>query len=270
MSDAGLLGDTRTLRALSRELRAEAPTLGDAEVRFLVDAYYQMQDDRKRSDMRARFLEKDGEPNAFMRLLTGESEALEKLAKSALDAYTNNHPMGSWMREIHGIGPVISAGLLAHIDIHKCPTVGHIWQFAGLAGSGQRPWQRGEKRPWNARLKMLCWKASDSFVKFHGDEKCFYGHLYAERKVLEVERNETGAFAELAAAKLKDKPTHKEVSYWKQGKLSPGHVDARARRYAVKLFLAHLHGEWYRRVVGAEPPLPYPIAHLGHAHVIQP
>ena len=38
----------------------------------------------------------------------------------------------------------------------------------------------------------------------------------------------------------------------------------------MKLFLSHLHGEMHRRILGREPPLPYPIAHMGHAHVIEP
>jgi hypothetical protein len=52
------------------------------------------------------------------------------------------------------------------------------------------------------------------------------------------------------------------------GRYPPAHIDAMARRYAVKLFLAHMHGEMCRRMLGHEPPLPYPIAHGDHVHVI--
>jgi len=47
-------------------------------------------------------------------------------------------------------------------------------------------------------------------------------------------------------------------------------IDARARRYAVKLFLAHLHGVWFWMANGTLPPKPYIIEHGGHTHVIQP
>jgi hypothetical protein len=47
-------------------------------------------------------------------------------------------------------------------------------------------------------------------------------------------------------------------------------LHARAKRYAVKLFLAHLHEVWYREHYKTAPPIPYPIAHLGHAHYIAP
>jgi hypothetical protein len=36
------------------------------------------------------------------------------------------------------------------------------------------------------------------------------------------------------------------------------------------LFLAHLHEIWFRLEFGKAPPAPYPIAHLGHSHHIDP
>jgi hypothetical protein len=52
--------------------------------------------------------------------------------------------------------------------------------------------------------------------------------------------------------------------------LPPAQIDNRARRYAVKLFLAHLHHVWYETEFGEAPPKPYPIAIMGHAHYIMP
>jgi hypothetical protein len=36
------------------------------------------------------------------------------------------------------------------------------------------------------------------------------------------------------------------------------------------MFLSHWHREAYLQHYGTEPPAPFPIAHMGHAHVIQP
>jgi hypothetical protein len=58
--------------------------------------------------------------------------------------------------------------------------------------------------------------------------------------------------------------------HYSAGRLPPGQIDARARRYAVKLFLSHLHEVWYKAHFGKAPPLPYPIAILGHAHIKPP
>lgn len=257
--------DMTPIDRLSRDIAAAARTLTDDEARYLVDAYYIMQEDRKRANNQVRALGESAEPNSVLQWLATQSTTLENQIKRALDQYTQAHPMGSWLRGIHGIGPVISAGLLAHIDIRKAPTVGHIWRFAGLDPTLK--WQKGQKRPWNAALKTLCWKAGQSFMKFSGDEACVYGRAYRERKAYELARNDSGSNAARAAQILAERPTHKQRDILAAGKLPPGQIDAQARRWAVKLFLSHLHGEWYRREFGTEPPLPYPVAILGHAHL---
>lgn len=255
-----------SVHRMTRDIAAAAKSLSDDEARFLVDAYYMMQDDRKRAHNQVRALGEAAEPNSVLQWLAVQSETLESQIKRALDQYTQAHQMGSWMRGIHGIGPVLSAGFLAHIDIEKAPTVGHIWRFAGLDPSVK--WEKGQKRPWNAQLKVLCWKAGQSFMKFSGNEDCYYGQLYRQRKEYEIARNERGENAEVAASLLgKVGKSTEAFKHLSGGKLPPGQIDARARRWAVKQFLADLHGEWYRRHFGKEPPLPYPIAHLGHAHL---
>jgi len=268
------MSDTSTLNPISRltrDLASAAATLSDDEARFLVSAYYMMQEDRKRAYNQERALETAEKPHAIVSWLAEQSETLENQIKRALDKYTDSHPMGAWMRATVGIGPVISAGLLAHIDISKCPTVGHIWSFAGIAGTGQKKWVKGEKRPFNASLKTLCWKAGQSFMKFSGNENCYYGQVYRKRKELEVERNEAGLFAEQAAAgTARVSKSTEAYKHYAAGKLPPGHIDARARRYAVKLFLAHMHGHWHQLHFGTPAPLPYPVAHMGHVHVIPP
>lgn len=258
------------IQKLNKDLKAASIVLSDHEARFLVDAYYIFQEDRKRSYNQERSLTKSGEPNQVISWLAAQSADLEKQIQKALDSYTSSHLMGSWMREIVGIGPVIAAGLLAHIDITKAPTAGHIWSYAGIAGTNQRKWEKGQKRPFNAGLKVICWKAGQSFMKLSNNEKCFYGQIYRQRKELEVERNEQGIFAEQAAEKLKVVgKTTEAYKHYSVGKLPPAHLDARARRYCVKLFLSHLHNEWYVRKFGTPAPLPYPIAFLDHAHIIK-
>jgi hypothetical protein len=117
---------------------------------------------------------------------------------------------------------------------------------------------------------VLCWKIGQSFMKFSGQAECYYGRVYRERKQYELARNESGGNAEAARALLEARPTHAQRAIYAQGKLPPGQIDARARRYAVKLFLSHLHHAWYVAHFGAPPPKPYPIAYLGHAHFIAP
>ena len=259
------------IRKLTKDEKQAAVTLGKDEARFLVDAYYQLQDNRIRSDGQVRSMSKDGEPHATLQWLANMNRTLEESIKSALDAYSNASPVGRWMRSQKGIGPVIAAGFLAHLDITKAETAGAFWSFAGL--DPRKTWEKGQKRPWNADLKVLCWKLGESFVKVSGYEDAFYGKLYKERKALEIERNEKGEFADQAAAKLEKYKIGKTTDAYKAysvGKLPPAHIHARATRFAVKIFLSNLHHIMYVDHHGKEPPLPYAIGILGHAHMIKP
>jgi hypothetical protein len=254
---------------LTKDLITAAKTLSSQEARYLVDYYYISQEDRKRAHNQERAMIETVEPCAVIGWLADQSTRLENQIKRALDSYAKSHVMGEWMYSITGIGPVISAGLLAHIDITKAPTVGHIWRYAGLDPTSK--WEKGCKRPWNAKLKTLCWKIGQSFMKLSNNENCFYGKIYKERKALEIANNEAGKYTEQAKAGAERVgKTTEAYKHYMAGKLPPAQIDARARRYAVKLFLAHLHSVWYEKHFGTPAPKPYPIAILGHIHEIKP
>jgi hypothetical protein len=256
---------------LTRDLKAAAITLSPDEARFLVDAYYAMQEDRKRAMNQIGALSKSGEPHEVLAWLGQQTATLEGQVRRALDAYSAADPVGRWARSIVGIGPVIAAGLSAHIDISKAPTVGHIWRFAGLDPT--RTWEKKTKRPWNASLKVLCWKIGESFVKVSGKEDDVYGHLYVERKVKEQARNDAGELADQAAHKLattKIGKTTEAYAHYSAGRLPPAHIHARAKRWAVKLFLSHWHHVAYYAAHGEHPPKPYILTiEGGHAHEIR-
>jgi len=252
---------------LTKDLKEATTTLSSQEVRYLVDSYYQMQENRKRSQNQVRALTDSAEPHEVLNWLAENNRILENQIKRALDAYSASQSIGQWAREVVGIGPVIAAGLIAHIDIKKAPTVGHIWRFAGLDPT--QKWEKKQKRPWNASLKTLCWKIGESFVKVSGKDEAVYGKIYIERKEFEMKKNEAGDYAEQAKAKLEKFKIGKDTDAYKhyiEGRLPPAHIQARVKRYAVKLFLSHLHETWYIMETGEKPPLPYPIAILGHAH----
>src|SRR5262245_32058867 len=252
------------IKRLSRDLRKAASTLSTSEARFLVDHYYMMQRDRIRAAHQVRQLRDSGEPHEVLTWLNDNTGVLEASIKGALGVYAASQPVGKWAQSITGIGPVIAAGFLAHIDINKAPTVGHIWRFAGLDPTIK--WEKGKKRPYNARLKVLCWKAGESFKKFSGNDDCYYGRIYRLRKDYEVARNSGGENAEEAKKAIEiRKLTSEQKVHYEAGKLPPGRLDLRATRYAVKQFIADLHAYWYRHEFKKDPPLPYPIAILGHA-----
>lgn len=289
------------LKAMIRkDIRAALATMTEAEARYLVDVYYQIQENRKAAGNQTRAAGEGKEPAVFISWVFNSMEAIEETIKKALDEYTNTKKVCVWAKSITGIGPVIAAGLYAHIDITKAPTVGHIWRFAGQDPTDK--WEKGQKRPWDAGLKTLCWKIGESFVKVCNNKNDFYGKLYLKRKQQEWTKNLAGEFSKQAAEELQKKNFEKDkyTRKWYEGKfnpatvkqylaeeknmltlpvdengngipmLPPAHIHARAKRYAVKLFLAHWHHVHYKVHFNADPPKPYVIAHMGHVDYIAP
>jgi len=258
------------LERAKKDLRQAAATLSVAEIRFLVDTYYTVQGYRITASNQVRALEDGIEPTSLLEWTSAAFVRIEDEIRKGLDVYSKNEPtgVGQWARSIVGIGPVLAAGFLAHIDIERAPTVGHIWSFAGLNPTAV--WDKGQKRPWNARLKVLCWKLGQSFVKVSNNPRDTYGKLYQTRKLYEQTRNEGGELADQAAGILERKRIGKDTDAYKAysiGKLPPAHIQARAERFAVKQFLADLHHVMYEQHYGKLPPFPYPIAHLHHTHL---
>lgn len=288
---------------LKQDVRAAAINLSPQEVRYLVDYYYIMQEDRKRAGNQKRALEKTGEPHSVVAWTFLTTQFIERNLKGVLQVYAEQSLPGRWAMSICGIGPIIASGLLAHVDIEVCPTVGKIWRFAGLDPTVE--WKEHQKRPWNARLKVICWHIGESFVKQQNNAKDIYGKLYVARKAYEWARNERGKLADQAAAKLArykiDKS--KDAYKWYSGQvtveeahrvqeefakgnrptlqtvplgeglpmLPPGHIQSRAKRWVTKLFLAHYHHVAYECRFGSPPPLPYVLEHIpGHHDMIGP
>lgn len=256
---------------LHRDLCKIAATMSPVEARYLVKLYYAIQEHRVATGAQQRELVKTETPNEVVAWFADHFHGLETQIPPTLGEYAAAHVVGVWSQSIYGIGPVIAAGLLAHIDIEVAPTVGHIWRFAGLDPTVK--WGKKEKRPWNADLKVLCWKAGESFKKFSNREDCFYGHIYRERKAREIAKNEALDFADQAAKSLEERNIKdKELRLcYESGKLPAGRLDLRATRYAVKLFLSHWHHVAYCAHFGEAPPKPYILTQEGgHAHYIAP
>ena len=255
-------------KKLPKEKVLEAKGLPYEHLRFLVDNYYMSQEMRKRMDMQKRHAGDKEIDEASAKLFDKIRDSfadIEEEIKGLLGAYAKGN-VANWLRAQRGIGPVIAAGLLGHIDITKAPTAGSIWRFAGLDPSCK--WEKGKKRPYNAALKQLAWHIGQSFMKLSNDPDCMYGQLYRERKQYEIERNESGGNAELAKSFVTSSADVK--AKLKEGKLPASVIDARARRYAVKIFLSHLHYIWFFDHFGRTAPLPYAIEFGSHAHFIQP
>jgi len=253
---------------LPADLAVAAEKMEAEQVRLLVDFYYAAQNHRVRLQARSRAFEQSDRPHEVVDVFLRVWQRLERKMAQVLQAWARKTPIASRAMTVKGVGPIIAAGLAAHIDLTKAKTPSAIWRFAGLDPTCV--WQKNQKRPWNAALKVLCWKLGESFVKVSGHEDAVYGKLYLQRKRLEAERNESGAYAEQAAncAKRVGKNTI-AYKHYSAGKLPPAHIHARAKRWVVKLFLAH-YWENGREMLGLPTRAPYPTEKLGHTSIIKP
>lgn len=263
--------DLEMSEKLSKDLRKAAGSLTPGEVRYVVQSYYTLQGYRIAAVAQTKELSKREEPHELIEWLFKNFDLLEKEIVKTMDVFSDSRLVGRWAKSIYGIGPVLSAGLISHIDISIANTVGKIWRFAGLDPTVK--WEKKEKRPWNADLKVLTWKIGESFVKVSNYEDDYYGKVYQKRKEIEEEKNSNGAFSDQASRILSEKNFRRDTTAkqcYTAGILPPGHIHARAKRYAVKLFLSHWHHVAYFEKFGEEPPKPYSIGIQGHADFIPP
>jgi hypothetical protein len=162
---------------------------------------------------------KDGKPNLVVNYMCDQFEYLEKQSQKVLEEYSIQHPMGEWMREIKGIGPITAAGVLAHVDINKAPTFGHILSFAGMHPNVK--WEKGQVRPFSALFKSIMWKIGESFVKVSGQPDAYYGKVYLIRRKLEWENNISG---KLSARALEQKARFQNTDdskHWYNARFEP-------------------------------------------------
>jgi len=266
-----------SLQRLTTDLKKASATLNVKEARYLVDLYYQLQNARIRSASQIRAINQEvdeGNSHETLSFFKGQFETLENQIKNSLGVFAASHRPGRWAQSICGIGPVISAGLLAHIDITRATTAGALWKYAGICSPSVDVWNKGEKRPWNADFKTLVvFKLGECFVKVQNNDKDYYGKLFAARKKLYVEKNESGEYAQRAEVILSAKKFNKSTDAYKaysSGKLPPAHIHAMARRIAVKMFLSHLQAVMYECHFGEEAAKPYIIDIGGHVHYEPP
>lgn len=129
------------------------------------------------------------------------------------------------------------------------------------------------KPPYNTELKRYMYLIGDCFVKSSGREKSLYGKIYKQKKLEYLMKNDKGEYAEQAKAILESKNFTNDTITKKallEGKLTTGHLDMRARRYAVKLFISHVFEAMYYAEYHTEPPKTYVLEYMGHHDYIAP
>jgi len=263
---------------------------GNVLLRGIVDTYNQFQQVRIASFNRLRAMQINDEYESIREKVLQELTEIEKLEKSLVKEMRallrHNELYTNWLRYIRGLGPTLSAKLLAlHLDVNK-----HIssWNaFFGLVPfyyeckcekghrflyprvplhcsvkddpqatepckatiteckkveAAPKP-KRGYKAFWNPKAKTLAYLISESFRK----QGRYYRLMYYKFAIKELQLALAG---------------EKELYNLR-------HLDYKARRLTVKLFLSHTH-EMARRLSGLQPEKPYQFEYLNHDDYISP
>jgi hypothetical protein len=224
----------------------------------LITRYYQVQEHRIKIGNQIFQLEEASQPVAPFDNYYERFHDIEKDMAKYMESEIKEHTMYDWLKEIKGIGPIISCALLSTINIKEARHVSSVWKYAGLdvASDGQARSRKkehleeyeyldskGKKKKkmgitFNPFLKTVCWKIGESFVKSKGD----YREIYDNSR------------------KFYDEKFPKEVTVEgktkKYKKYTKGHKYAMAKRRAVKLFLSDFWAEWRERE-GLEVSVPY-------------
>lgn len=229
-------------------------------IRGLVEDYYDIQKMRLevQNQQRAYRQGVSESEDAWMKEnVTDKLSGIEKTVGKRLSTWVKDESIYDyWLKDIQGIGPVLASGLIAWIsDIKKFETISKLWAYAGLSvdedGRARRR-KAGEKSNWNSRLKVLCWKIGESFVKTGAG----YRELYDQ-------------FREEYDGKWKTFEDCGSIGCKNAKKCMDGHRYAAAKRKVVKVFLAHLWMQW-RKMEGLPVEHPFIIGKGKHEHLIAP
>lgn len=130
----------------------EIDYISKAEIKTLVNLFYQMQDIRKALTEQIRSIEtvpeadsKNKDTNvAVLNYCVKNIASTEKGVSTVLKLVCESDPVGRWLLATTGIGPVLAAGLLAYFDIEGKQYATQFISYAGL-NDNNRPWLGTDK-----------------------------------------------------------------------------------------------------------------------------
>jgi hypothetical protein len=168
-----------------------------------------------------------------------------------------------WLTKVRGVGDTLATQFVALIQpISDFDNVAKLWAYAGYAVSDGEAVRRrlGVKSNWNPELKKLGFQLGDCFIKAGGAYRQLYDNYKARDRAAHPE----------PIIKTDGKGRAMKTREGKAWRLyTDGHMHARARRYAVKIFLSHLWQAW-RELEGLPVRGPYAVEYLGHTTVLSP
>lgn len=264
-------------------------------LRNLVDIYYDFQGQRIQTQLRIGASERENTLSKEELSLFGITTIMENAKNFELDLeklikkQLLNHALYTqYFVKIQGIGPLLSAGLIAYIDdIEKFKHVSSLWQYAGF---GMNRYCPECKKPTSIEVKYSTGKIAKKLHPFENCPEC--GH--ATNPILQKRQSgyqsnwndklkvlgwkAATSFVKQSATKSKYRKLYDQIKIDERRKhptkkiikgktfFNDGHINNRAMRKVSKIFLAHVWQTW-RRQQGLEVTEPYAKQLLGHSVV---
>jgi len=221
----------------------------------------------------------------------------ETILKKQIQAEIKSHPLWTdWLSRVMGIGPIIAGGLIAWINIKKCPHAGNLMKYAGLAvvtDSYQCANPQCMKTYSPDEIKTIEERVSDgeaqeaarcpachTFLKIlgHADRRQ-KGQVAGYNPKLKTLMWKAGqSFVKMPAEKsgyrqlydqfrkrIESQPCNKVHKNEKQ-EIIPcfkAHMHAKATRATTKIFCSHVYQQ-YRKFAGLPFSKPFAFGMLGH------
>jgi len=255
-------------------------------LRNLVDIYYDFQDQRIQTQLRIGASKRHhsltddelsiyGITTIFENAKTFERD-IEKIIKKQLKNYALYN---QYLTLITGIGPMLAAGLIAHIDdIENYKHASSLWQYAGYGANRfcpkcRKPTFVVKKFSTGTEAKQLqpfekcplCNSATEFII-----QKRTSGYLINWNPRLKQFAWKAGkSFVKQSPKRSKYRKLYTQIKKSEKRKhpdYSDGHIDNATMRKVVKIFLVHLWQTW-RRQLGLETSDPYIKQLLGHSTV---
>ena len=251
-------------------------------LRFLCENYYDIQKVRIGAGNQLTKFEKDGigDTPILREFVYNKLHSIEKKAERLIKEELKEYSIWTeWLEGVSGIGPVLAGGLISWIeDPAKFATISKLWKYSGYHvvidddGVAHAPKKvRGQKVNWNPRLRTLCWKAGESFVKTGKGYRALYEQFrrFYETKYQAKYINKDGK--ELTEEQIDGWDTAKRKKEGielidKKNMRTKLHRYNMAKRKTVKIFLAHLLTKWCQ-LEGVPLRDPY-ISRLGDHEII--
>lgn len=241
--------------------------------------WFSLMEMRKRSTLRISAVERgasnlDAEFERAMSTTIHLDESVDVARETMIEiAAETCGPVWDWATGIRGLG---SGGLVAQLlaridDPGKFGVISKLWKFCGWAPNTE--YGKGSRRPFDSRLKGICWNIGDSFIK---QQTPVYVDIYYEAKEKLRKAHPVATCTVCGSIAV---PTGKgrvwKCTHCGQGaagfklRYTDAHIDKMARRKMIKVFLSDLWIVW-RQLLGLPVSQPYAQAILGHSDVTQP